>query len=58
MAHESILIFIVGLSGRVTMTGVRAAFVIRETTGQHLSEFIQTLDISAVWGEVLLMLTF
>lgn len=58
MASESILIFMVGLSGRATMTGVRAAFAIRETMGQHLSELIQALDISAVWGEELLMLTF
>lgn len=40
------------------MTGVRTAFVIRKTTGQRLSESIQALDIRAVWGEELLMLTF
>lgn len=48
----------VGLSGRATVTGVRTAFVIRKTTGQHLSESIQALDIRAVWGKELLMLTF
>lgn len=48
----------VGLSGRAVVTGVRTAFVIRKTTGQRLSESIPALDIRAVWGEELLMLTF